>query len=318
MSPIFYTYVYANKRDKITTLHTPNKTYYLGKVSVSWLIFMLPRLDWAGTTNAWLALFSLFSNLSFLLSYSLAAPFFFSFFSFSFVSTAQTRTRLARRFALLRSAFQTLTDRQGGSGRQDGMGGTNNSSIPFAVLHPIPSPRLFYYTHYVLYRVLNSFLPAARGDQFLFFSSFAIPLNLGHSIVQNPLSSPVLSTHPPNSMTTPNRTPVIRPQYDAQSTQHLVLLLQNLEFFSKAMAKQNSSSASSQETQNIVSDIGEYLTQAAQTWAQMTDALVESRQVQDAVVDAHEQALSNNHLSDLSTVVSMDMDLSKLWYVPCH
>ncbi|KAL4724693.1 hypothetical protein ACLX1H_008136 [Fusarium chlamydosporum] len=67
------------------------------------------------------------------------------------------------------------------------------------------------------------------------------------------------------------------------------------------MAKQNSSSASSQETQNIVSDIGEYLTQAAQTWAQMTDALVESRQVQDAVVDAHEQALSNNHLSDLST-----------------
>jgi hypothetical protein len=79
------------------------------------------------------------------------------------------------------------------------------------------------------------------------------------------------------------------------------------------MAKQNSSS--SEQTQNIVSDIGEYLMQAAQTWAQMTDSLVESRQVQQAVEDAHEHAMSANHLSDLSAVVSMDMDLSKLWYV---
>ncbi|RGP68226.1 hypothetical protein FSPOR_5479 [Fusarium sporotrichioides] len=76
------------------------------------------------------------------------------------------------------------------------------------------------------------------------------------------------------------------------------------------MAKQNSSS--SEQTQNIVSDIGEYLMQAAQTWAQMTDSLVESRQVQQAVEDAHEHAMSANHLSDLSAVVSMDMDLSKL------
>ncbi|KAG8668591.1 hypothetical protein FPOAC1_007974 [Fusarium poae] len=79
------------------------------------------------------------------------------------------------------------------------------------------------------------------------------------------------------------------------------------------MAKQNSSSStSSEQTQNIVNNIGEYLMQAAKTWAQMTDALVESREVQQAVEDAHEQALSVNHLSDLSTVVAMDMDLSKL------
>ncbi|QPC79021.1 hypothetical protein HYE68_009773 [Fusarium pseudograminearum] len=79
------------------------------------------------------------------------------------------------------------------------------------------------------------------------------------------------------------------------------------------MAKHNSSSTtSSEQTQNIVSDIGEYLMQAAQNWAKMTDALVESRQVQQAVEDAHEQAMIINHLSDLSTVVSMDVDLSKL------
>ncbi|KAF4453355.1 hypothetical protein F53441_3951 [Fusarium austroafricanum] len=76
------------------------------------------------------------------------------------------------------------------------------------------------------------------------------------------------------------------------------------------MAKQPPSSDQSNPT--IVNDIGEYLIQAAQAWAQLTDALVESRQVQQAVVDAHEQAMVNNHLSDLSAVVSMDMDLTKL------
>ena len=117
-------------------------------------------------------------------------------------------------------------------------------------------------------------------------------------------------------MTTPNTAPVIRPH----DTQQLLTLLQHLQVTSQAMAKQQSpaSSPSPEQSQNLVSDIGEYLMQAAQTWAQMTDALVESRQVQQAVVDAHEQALNNNHLSDLSTVVSMDMDLSKLWYVSAH
>ncbi|UZP41568.1 hypothetical protein NXS19_009384 [Fusarium pseudograminearum] len=104
-------------------------------------------------------------------------------------------------------------------------------------------------------------------------------------------------------MTTPNTT-VTQPQYDAQSSTQVT---------ATTMAKQNSSSTtSSEQTQNIVSDIGEYLMQAAQNWAKMTDALVESRQVQQAVEDAHEQAMIINHLSDLSTVVSMDVDLSKL------
>ncbi|KAM0562366.1 hypothetical protein ACHAPJ_002056 [Fusarium lateritium] len=75
------------------------------------------------------------------------------------------------------------------------------------------------------------------------------------------------------------------------------------------MAKQT---PSSDQAKTLVNDIGEYLMQAAQAWAQLTDALVESRQIKQAVVDAHEQAMTKNHLSDLSTVVSMDMDLSKL------
>ncbi|KAF4339872.1 hypothetical protein FBEOM_6241 [Fusarium beomiforme] len=109
-------------------------------------------------------------------------------------------------------------------------------------------------------------------------------------------------------MTTPNRAAVVQPQYDEQQ---LLTLVQHLEVTSKTMAKQ----PPSDQKNTIVTDIGDYLIQAAQAWAQLTDALVESRQVQQAVVDAHEQAMVNNHLSDLSTVVSMDMDLTKLSYV---
>ncbi|KAF4946392.1 hypothetical protein FGADI_11217 [Fusarium gaditjirri] len=110
-----------------------------------------------------------------------------------------------------------------------------------------------------------------------------------------------------------NRAAVVHPQYDTQSTQQLLALVQHLQVTSRTMAKQTP--ASDQKNSTIVADIGDYLTQAAQAWAQMTDALVESRQVQQAVVDAHEQAMVNNHLSDLSTVVSMDIDLTKLSYV---
>ncbi|KAF5646821.1 hypothetical protein F52700_1729 [Fusarium sp. NRRL 52700] len=114
-------------------------------------------------------------------------------------------------------------------------------------------------------------------------------------------------------MNTPNRAAVVHPQYDAQSTQQLLALVQHLQVTSRTMAKQTP--ASDQKNSTIVTDIGDYLIQAAQAWAQMTDALVESRQVQQAVVDAHEHAMTNNHLSDLSTVVSMDVDLTKLSYV---
>jgi hypothetical protein len=115
-------------------------------------------------------------------------------------------------------------------------------------------------------------------------------------------------------MNTPNRAAVVHPQCDdAQSTQQLLALVQHLQVTSRTMAKQTP--ASDQKNSTIVTDIGDYLIQAAQAWAQMTDALVESRQVQQAVVNAHEQAMVNNHLSDLSTVVSMDVDLTKLSYV---
>lgn len=102
------------------------------------------------------------------------------------------------------------------------------------------------------------------------------------------------------------------PEHDAQSAESLLVLVQHLDIASSAMAAKEPASA--EQAKDLVNDIGEYLIQAAQAWAQLTDALVESRQIHQAVLDAHEQAMAQNHLSDLSTVVSMDVDLSKLRY----
>ncbi|KAM0435900.1 hypothetical protein ACHAPT_002792 [Fusarium lateritium] len=100
-------------------------------------------------------------------------------------------------------------------------------------------------------------------------------------------------------------------EYDAQSAESLLVLVQHLDIASNTMAAAKEP-ASTEQAKTLVNDIGEYLIQAAQAWAQLTDALVESRQIHQAVLDAHEQARAQNRLSDLSTVVSMDVDLSKL------
>ncbi|KAL2681057.1 hypothetical protein Neosp_008660 [[Neocosmospora] mangrovei] len=104
------------------------------------------------------------------------------------------------------------------------------------------------------------------------------------------------------------------PEYDAQSAESLLVLVKHLDIASSTMAAKEP--ASTEQAKTLVNDIGEYLIQAAQAWAQLTDALVESRQIHQAVLDAHEQARAQNHLSDLSTVVSMDVDLSKLRLYP--
>ncbi|KAF7559996.1 hypothetical protein G7046_g4154 [Stylonectria norvegica] len=59
-------------------------------------------------------------------------------------------------------------------------------------------------------------------------------------------------------------------------------------------------------------DMGEYLAQAAQVWSRLTDNLVQGSHVEAAVMDAHEQSRMRSHVSDLSTVVTMDVEHSKL------
>lgn len=65
----------------------------------------------------------------------------------------------------------------------------------------------------------------------------------------------------------------------------------------------------------LINDIGDYLVEAAEAWSQLINALLDSPQIHQAVIAAHEESKNKNDLSDLSTIVSMDVGLSRLRYV---
>ncbi|KAK7432082.1 hypothetical protein QQZ08_001372 [Neonectria magnoliae] len=110
-------------------------------------------------------------------------------------------------------------------------------------------------------------------------------------------------------MNNTKKSTLVQPEHDPQSAQSLLLLVQNLEITSSKMPK---GAASTNQARTVVTEIGENLSQAALAWARLTDALVDSRQIHQAMVDAHEHARAQSQLSDLSAIVSMDLDLSKL------
>ncbi|KAH6886936.1 hypothetical protein B0T10DRAFT_76159 [Thelonectria olida] len=70
--------------------------------------------------------------------------------------------------------------------------------------------------------------------------------------------------------------------------------------------------ASAGRTKSLVNDIGVNLVEAVQALSQLTDALVESPRIHQAVLEAHEESRAKTDLCDLSTIVSMDIDHSKL------
>lgn len=62
----------------------------------------------------------------------------------------------------------------------------------------------------------------------------------------------------------------------------------------------------------LITHVGEYLVQAAQTWSRLTDDLIQAQHINRVVTDTHERSRSHNHLCDLSSVVQIDIELSKL------
>ncbi|KAH8729389.1 hypothetical protein BGZ61DRAFT_181107 [Ilyonectria robusta] len=62
----------------------------------------------------------------------------------------------------------------------------------------------------------------------------------------------------------------------------------------------------------LISDMGDYLTQAARVWSRLTDNLVNGSHVEMAAVDAHEQSRLGNHVSELSPLFLMDVELRRL------
>ncbi|KAH7157717.1 hypothetical protein B0J13DRAFT_177461 [Dactylonectria estremocensis] len=66
------------------------------------------------------------------------------------------------------------------------------------------------------------------------------------------------------------------------------------------------------QPKTLISDMGDYLTQASRVWSRLTDNLVRGSHVEMAVVDVHEQSRLGNHVSELSSIVLMDVEIRKL------
>ncbi|KAH6980587.1 hypothetical protein BKA56DRAFT_43384 [Ilyonectria sp. MPI-CAGE-AT-0026] len=63
---------------------------------------------------------------------------------------------------------------------------------------------------------------------------------------------------------------------------------------------------------SLIIDMGDYLTRAARMWFHLTTNLVDGPHVGMAVVDAHEQMRRENHLSELSPILLLDLEFGRL------
>ncbi|RSM06659.1 hypothetical protein CDV31_009006 [Fusarium ambrosium] len=81
---------------------------------------------------------------------------------------------------------------------------------------------------------------------------------------------------------------------------------------SRELAMNAGDSSSPDNSKNLISDVGEYLTQTAQMWFSLTDKLVKGPHVAVAAEEAHEQTFSKTHMADLKPMAVMDMNITKL------
>lgn len=77
----------------------------------------------------------------------------------------------------------------------------------------------------------------------------------------------------------------------------------------------NTPPPSSSDSEDLVSELGEYFTRTAAMWAQLTQYLVKGPHITQAAVKACERSQAMSHMSDLGELAKIDVDLSKLKYV---
>ncbi|KAF4468785.1 hypothetical protein FALBO_4321 [Fusarium albosuccineum] len=90
------------------------------------------------------------------------------------------------------------------------------------------------------------------------------------------------------------------------------LVRHQLEIASRELAIKAAADPSAEQARNLISEMGDYLTQTAQMWCSLTDKLVQGPHVASAAEEAHEQSFAKNHMSDLEPMAAMDMNISKL------
>lgn len=92
------------------------------------------------------------------------------------------------------------------------------------------------------------------------------------------------------------------------------LVRQQLEFAARDVGILNAPPPVS-DSDDLVTEMGEYLTRTAMLWAQLTEQLVHGPHIAQTTIQAHERSKAVSHLSDLAEVAKIDVNIAKLRFV---
>lgn len=90
------------------------------------------------------------------------------------------------------------------------------------------------------------------------------------------------------------------------------LIQSHTEIVSNTILRQMTADAATGPGEPITTGMGEYLVLTSRAWCHILDGLVESPRFRDAACAALEESRRRSHCADLSAVVSIDMEMSKL------
>jgi len=90
------------------------------------------------------------------------------------------------------------------------------------------------------------------------------------------------------------------------------LIQSHTEIVSNTILRQMTADAATRPGEPITTGMGEYLVLTSRAWCHILDGLVESPRFRDAACAALEESRRRSHCADLSAVVSIDMEMSKL------
>ncbi|KAG6006210.1 hypothetical protein E4U21_007249 [Claviceps maximensis] len=89
------------------------------------------------------------------------------------------------------------------------------------------------------------------------------------------------------------------------------LIRQQLEFAARDVGMMNNPPPGS-GSEDLVVELGEYLTRTAMLWAQLTEQLVHGPHIAQTTIQAHERSRIISQLSDLAEVARIDVNVAKL------
>ncbi|KAG5982957.1 hypothetical protein E4U55_001057 [Claviceps digitariae] len=92
------------------------------------------------------------------------------------------------------------------------------------------------------------------------------------------------------------------------------LVRQQLEFAAQDVGVMYTPPSES-DSEDLVAELGEYLTRTAMLWAQLTEQLVHGPHIAQTAIQAHERSKAVSHLSDLAEVARIDVNVAKLRHI---